>query len=128
LLDSLLQETRIMSSPDYLGYCYGAAVWAAGLGGFIKNRSAASFAIGSTFGGLALLGAYQASETPDEPLLATANSGGLALVLLGRNVLNYKKTGSVSVNTLVFVSMAMCARYSNNIYTGMSRSSTEIQK
>jgi len=93
------------------------------------KRNPVSLAIGTVFGSLAVLGAHSASESPDEPLLAAANSGVLAGVLIGKNLMDVRK-GPVSLNggVVIIMSMAMCARYSNNIYTGMSRPPTGVQK
>ena len=84
-----------MSIIDYIGYGYGSVVYLSGLAGFILDKNGISLMLGTVFGGMAMLGAHQASENPQEPLLATANAGAFSSVQLFRNV-KQAKNGAVS--------------------------------
>jgi len=78
---------------DYLGYTFGATVYSAGLISFLRRGKKSSFVVGTVFGGLAILGAHHASENPDEPLLAAANSGCLGGYLLLKNIIEIRRGG-----------------------------------
>ena len=84
-----------MTSTDYLGYAFGAVVYGSGLAGFVLKKNKFSLGLGSVFGGLAFLGAYEASKNPDEPLIAAASAGGFAGFMIGKHLLEFRK-GSVS--------------------------------
>lgn len=85
----------IMSAIDYLGYSFGSVVYLSGLAGFIIEKNRMSLALGTVFGGLAFLGAHQATDQPQEPLIAVANAGAFSSVQIFRNIKQFK-TGNVS--------------------------------
>ena len=85
----------IMSAIDYLGYSFGSVVYLSGLAGFIIEKNRMSLALGTVFGLLALLGAHQATDQPQEPLIAIANAGAFSSVQIFRNIKQFK-TGNVS--------------------------------
>lgn len=116
-----------MPSTDYLGYGYGALTYGMGLRSFIQREggkfvvgSKTGFIIGSVFGGLAFWGAYEASENPDEPLIAAANAGALSSVMICRTMLDIKNRSPIRGIALTIVSLAMFARYSKNLYIGLN--------
>ena len=74
------------SKTDYLGYSYGAVVYLSGLGGFLVKKNKVSLILGTCFGGLGFAGAYQATEQPEEPVVALVNAGILSSVQIIRNI------------------------------------------
>ena len=54
--------------------------------GYIKKRSLPSLVAGLTFGGLAAVGAYHASQNPENPIVGAGVSGLLGTVMGARAV------------------------------------------
>ena len=50
------------------------------------NKNKVSLILGTCFGGLGLAGAYQATEQPEEPILALVNAGLLSSTQIIRNI------------------------------------------
>ena len=80
-----------MTTVDYLGYSFGSVVYLSGLAGFLVQKNKISLALGTVFGGVACLGAHQATEQPHEPLIALANAGAFSSVQIFRNIKQFKR-------------------------------------
>jgi len=109
-----------MPNTDYPGYVFGSVVYLSGLAGFLVNKNKVSLVIGSWFGGAAVWGAYDASCNPDEPILATINSGCLTGILLGRNIMANMKGHKPRGVSITILSLVMFGRYCKNMYMGLS--------
>eukprot|EP00092_Neocalanus_flemingeri_P002741 GFUD01002934.1.p1 GENE.GFUD01002934.1~~GFUD01002934.1.p1 ORF type:complete len:117 (-),score=13.13 GFUD01002934.1:168-518(-) len=113
-----------MSSTDYVGYCFGSLVYVSGLAAYAIKKNKVSLGIGSLFGGLAILGAYEASKEPDEPFIAAANAGGLSGVMIVKHMSEMKRGSKASGFGITVLSMVMCSRYCVNIYNGLTSAPT----
>ncbi|CAO3610618.1 unnamed protein product [Mucor fragilis] len=93
---------------DIAGYAYGLTVFAGGLIGYIKAKSTMSLLAGSLFGALACLGAFQASNDPQNVTLALIVSLLLLYVMGGRF---YRGRKFMPAGLVTLLSLIMVIRY-----------------
>lgn len=98
---------------DTIALCYGLAIAAGGIAGYLKAGSVASLAAGLAFGGLVVLGAYLVSA--GQATVGHVLIFGTAVILtgvMGRRFMNSGKVFPAGVVTILSVLIVL--RYAYN--------------